>query len=69
MAADSLTSHIDNKVWKYQDFSITQILREINFGDPKSAKTADFAILGSVHLVNTSLSKVQKFIKIKIQSH
>ena len=25
-------------VWKFQDFSITQILREIDFGDSRSAK-------------------------------
>ena len=27
-------------VWKFQHFSTTQILREINFEDPRSAKTA-----------------------------
>ena len=27
-------------VWKFHDFSITQILREINFGDSTSAKSA-----------------------------
>ena len=27
-------------MWKFHDFSITQILREINFGDSKSAKSA-----------------------------
>ena len=58
-------------VWKFQDFSITQILREINFGEIRSAKTAVFAIFGTlnfVNLVNYSLQKVQKFLKIKIQS-
>ena len=42
------------------------ILREINFVDSRSAKTAIFAILGAVnfvHLVNISLQKVQKFLK------
>ena len=29
-------------VWKFHDFSITQILREINFRDSKSAKSAIF---------------------------
>ena len=59
-------------VWKFQDFSITQILREINFEDSRSGKTAFFAFLGAtnhiinfVNLVNFSLQKVQKFIKIK----
>ena len=32
-------------VWKFHDFAITQILREINFGDSKSAKTAILAHL------------------------
>ena len=27
-------------MWKFHDFSITQILREINFGNCKSAKSA-----------------------------
>ena len=27
-------------VWKFHEFSITQILREINFGDSRSAKSA-----------------------------
>ena len=28
------------RVWKFHDFSITQLLHEINFGDSKSAKSA-----------------------------
>ena len=55
-------------MWKFQYFSITQILRQINFWDTRSSKTASFAILGAVnfvHLVNISLQKVQKFIKSK----
>ena len=32
-------------VWKFHDFSITQILREINFGDSRSAKSAILAYL------------------------
>ena len=45
-------------VWKVQDFYITQILREINFEDSTSAKTAVFAILWAlnfVHLVKVVL--------------
>ena len=30
--------------WKFHDFSVTQILRETNFGEPRSSKTAAFAI-------------------------
>ena len=36
-------------MWKFHDFSITHILCEINFGDSRSAKTAVFALLGSVN--------------------
>ena len=32
-------------MWKFYDFAIIQILREINFGHSKSAKYAIFAIL------------------------
>ena len=62
---------VHTTVWKFQDFSVTQILREIKFEESRSAKTAVFAILealNSVDLVNSSLQKVQKFIKIKFQS-
>ena len=55
-------------MWKFQDFCITQILREINFVDSRCAKTAILGAVNFVHLVNFSLQKVQKFIKIKIQS-
>jgi len=58
-------------VWKFQDFLITQILREINFVDLRSTKTAVFDILGAVdfvYLLNFRLYKVQKFVKVKIQS-
>ena len=58
-------------MWKLQDFSVTQILREIIFEESRSSKTVIFAILGALsfaNLVNFSFQKVQKFIKIKIQS-
>ena len=59
-------------VWKFDDFSVVSaILREIDFGESRSYKTAIFAIfeaLSFVYLVNFQPSKVQKFIKIKIQS-
>ena len=29
-------------MWKFQDFSVTQILREINFGECRCCKTAVF---------------------------
>ena len=55
----------------FLDFSITQILREINFVNSKSAKTAVFCHFRGcdfVHLVIFSLQKVQKCIEVKIQS-
>ena len=58
-------------VWTFQDFSITQILREINFGELRSSTTAAFTILGALNFVNLvifSLQKMQKCMKIKIQS-
>ena len=47
-------------VQKFNNFSVTQILREINFGEYRSSKTA---ILGALKLVNVIniLLKVQKF--------
>ena len=53
-------------MWKFQDFSITQILREINFGEFRSSENAVFAyfrLLIFVNLVNFSLKKVQKIIE------
>ena len=59
-------------VWKFQDFSVTQILREINFGVSRISKVAVFAILGALNfisLVILHLQKRQKFKNIKIQIH
>ena len=53
-------------VWKFQDFSVIQILREINFGNIRSSKTAVFVIFGALNYVdmgNFSLQKVQKLKK------
>ena len=33
-------NHYGYTVWKFHNFSISQILREINFGDSRSAKSA-----------------------------
>ena len=38
-----LKSHMEYTVWKFHDFSINQILREINFWDSRSAKSAILA--------------------------
>ena len=58
-------------VWKFQDFSVIQILREIDFGECKSSKSNVFRNLLALNfgnLVSFSLLKVQRFIKIKIHS-
>ena len=72
IAEDTCTIEIDDTIngqlgkcstlWKFQDFSVAQILREINFGESRSSKTAIFAILrpaNFVHLVKFRLQKVQ----------
>ena len=58
-------------VWKFQNFSVIQILREINFGESESFEIAIFANFGAlnvVNLVNFSLQKVQNLMKIKTHS-
>ena len=58
-------------MWKLEDFSVTQILREIKFGESRGPKTAIFAILGAlnfVNLVNFIFQKVQKVIKSKFRT-
>ena len=37
-------------MWKFKNFSATQILREISFGDSGNAKTTIFAILEALKL-------------------
>ena len=54
---------ICSTVCKFEDFSVTQILREINFGDFKSSKTAIFAILGALNFVDLVNFGLQKVIK------
>jgi len=49
-------------VGKFHDFSVIQILREINLGESRSSKTAVFAIfwaLKMIRLVDFKLQKVQ----------
>ena len=61
----------ETTMWKSAAFSVIQILREIKFGEFERFENEVFAILEDlnlVKLVNTSLQKGQKFIKIKIQS-
>ena len=47
--AINIGKHSAYTVWKFQDFSIIQILREINFGDSRSAKSANLTYLQVLH--------------------
>ena len=58
-------------VQKFQDFTVIQILCEINFGESRTSKTAVFSnsrTLNFDDLIKISLQKVQKYMKFKIQS-
>ena len=37
-----IQNRLPTTVWKFRDYSITQILREINFGGSRSSKSAIF---------------------------
>ena len=50
-------------MWKFHDFSITQILREINCGDSRSAKSA---ILTHLEALNFDLDELLHFLKAEI---
>ena len=53
---------------KIQNFSVIQILQEINFGESRWSKTYIVAILGAMNfwfLVNLSLQNMQKYVKIR----
>ena len=45
-------------VWKIRDFSVTQILREINFEECRSSEIAILGALMFVNLVDFSILKV-----------
>ena len=52
MLPDYFIAKLDSQictVWKFQDFSITQILREIKYGDSKNAKSAILAHLEALN--------------------
>ena len=67
----SLIGKWEYTMWKFQDFSATQILREINFGHFEAPKTAiltiwaplDFKFLGTSDIFKCEISQ-----KFKIQS-
>ena len=58
-------------MWKFQDLSAIQILREINFGHFEASKTAILTICAvpNIEFLGTiDNSKTEFFPKIKIQS-
>ena len=54
---------IRNTMWKFQDFSVTQILREIKFGDSRCAKSA---ILTHLQALNFDFHDFLHFLKNEI---
>ena len=50
-------------MWKFPDFFITQILREIKFGDSTSAKSA---ILTHLEVLNFAFYEILHFLKAEI---
>ena len=46
------------------DFSTSQILREINFGESSSSRSVVFAFLGALNFVNLVKFRLQKVQKI-----
>ena len=57
-----LTGVFHFTVWNCQDFSVIQILREVNFEESRSSKTAFFANNMSIQpSVNTKIHSLQNF--------
>ena len=50
-------------MWKFHDFTVTQILREINFRDYRSVKSANFVISEAL---NFDFYEFLHFLKIEI---
>ena len=53
-------------MWKYQDFSVIQILREIKIGESRNSKTAVFAIFKALNFVDLANLSLQKYKMHKI---
>ena len=47
-------------MWKFQEFSVIQILRETNFEGSRSAKSAVFAIFEALNFVILEISAFRK---------
>ena len=60
-------------MWKFHNFSITQILREINFADSRGAKYAilarlqalNFDLYEFLHLLNPDFYQMDKIHRLK----
>ena len=66
MLPDYFIAKLDSQictVWKFQDFSITQILREIKYGDSKNAKSA---ISTHIKALNFGFDEFLHFLKAEI---
>ena len=79
-----ISCHVST-VWKFHDFSITQILREINFAYSKIAKSAISSVLEALNLdygnfcpsnitkncelQNSFTSDLEKWNFLRLQSH
>ena len=50
-------------MWKFHDFPISHILREINFGDPRTAKSA---ILAHLQALKFDFDEFLHFLKAVI---
>ena len=50
-------------MWKFHDFTVTQILREINFRDYRSVKSANFVISEAL---NFDFYEFLQFLKAEI---
>ena len=59
-------------MWKFHDFSITEILRESNYAESRSAKSAILTHLGALNfaiLVDFSLAFTQRPGQTNVQNH
>jgi len=60
----SIFQTLKGTLWKFQDFFVIQILREINFGESRHSKNANFAILWDSEFVDLGKFRPSKSAKI-----
>ena len=56
-------------MWKFHNFSVTQILREINLGDSRSSKIAVLAILGALKMIILVNFKCKKSLRSQFKAY